>query len=484
MPTDASHQNEEQKKEYDMQCFQNNLKKHTASLSSAAQATAQIILFILAQITIVEKYYTVTFVIYACYLFLAWSRPHISIVVGINATLWNNFLIALVISVLSATSNKINFAVPTAMLMAPPFFLLIRSRNWKTDKYFAIGIAILLAMGVYGYFSHGLAALQEIRDPILLILLLWSGTKIKNKFIIKSLWFSALIFAVCNLIYFSVEIALRADLWGLLSYSNILTTKGLGLDVFLSRFSGIGLYMRNGGLMLEPVNISLFFSFLFSSALVILRSKNLRLLMIFLSIVDTIISGGKGGILIIPISLLLLAVLNIKLIYENFFLLITAFIFIFSLSINHLLGVAGEIAPTALPHFLAISTIPDIIFSKYSILGHGFGSAGAFHSINHDVTNMSTAALRGTESGISSLLFQGGLFFFITIYVMTNKAIFNLSKNILANTKKEQHNALYLIALPALASFWQENALSPQAAALIFYFAGSVISNMQHRTYA
>lgn len=475
MPTDFAPQNPEQQDKCAKKYCAGEFKNRATKITPAAQAIAQIILFTLAQIAIAEKYYIATLVIYACYIFLAWPRPHISIIVGINAALWNNFLIALIISALSTTANKINFAVPTAMLIAPPFLLLARSRNWEADKYFAIGIAALLTMGLYGYIIHGLAALQEIRDPILLVSMLWSGTKIKDKSTIKTLWISALLFAACNLIFFSIEIISRTQLWSQLSYSNILTTKGLSLDVFLSRFSGIGLYMRNGGLMLEPVNISLFFAFLFASALTIPKSASLKLSIISLSIVNTLISGGKGGILIIPLAVLLLAALNIKIIYNNFLLLIATFIIFLSLSINHLLGLASEIAPTAAPHFFAISTIADIIFSKYAILGHGFGSAGAFHSINHDVTNMSKAALRGTESGISSLLFQGGLLFFIIIYITIKKAIFN-TNNTHANTKHMHHRAFYLIALPALASLWQENALSPQAAALILYLAGFTIS--------
>lgn len=214
---------------------------------------------------------------------------------------------------------------------------------------------------------------------------------------------------------------------------------------------------RMGSLYYEPVTLSYFFAAItiYSYKIKWTESNEIRNLTACLMLLGVILTGGKGGMLIIGafvISNVLLSMFSssfLRLTYRSSFWCATVISFVVVGIFSNYYG--QEYAGPAAAHFNTIEqTFQTILRTPF---GHGLAQGG-FNTPGHDLIET------GAESALMSfgyqLGFQGILAIFLVFFEMTKTCLKSFSK-------KEYYSLAFIPLILFGVSLFQLNTYTPQA---------------------
>ena len=394
-----------------------------------------------------------------------------SLLASVTCLAANNLLIAIATSVTGTPPTTIEFAMPSALFLMSGLLLLLPSRtNHLVRTVLALSTVIVVHAGLSVPF-HGVVALLNVRNLLIAFMALAAGYLIFKQGYRSATFAVTLSVLGVNLLFQILELGFRHELWQHLNYESVLLAKGLGMGVFYSSLVFIGSYLRSGGIYLEPVNLSLLAGFSFATLLAVPLSRPFKSIALGIALVIAILSGGKGGVFVIVVNLGLLATFRFVHAKHSSLILLSCWIIGgFVAKFGTLL--LGAISSVIAPHLWAVASIIDTLLSPYALLGHGYGSSGAFHSIASSA-ELADATSRGAESGVASYIYQSGIIWVALVLIFINTVV--RATNTLHDRQFPAIAAALI--LPWIAAIWQENALSPQALVISYLLLGSLIAS-------
>lgn len=223
----------------------------------------------------------------------------------------------------------------------------------------------------------------------------------------------------------------------------------------------------------EPVNLAYFLAV---AMILAFSFKNVMLTVIFG--VGLLLTFGKGGYIIVFITLLtggLLKEVRTKKVYFWIIIVVISVVSVFSiLYIKFFPG-------ATLPHVWGIQSIPNNLIS--SPLGHGLSAGGNFASI-YEGSSLYSTMDTGSESGIGTLVYKMGLPGIILIlcyFIYFGQALFQQFLD-----SKGKYKGLYLLTSGMIISLligmvFQENAMGPQANHLLLLVCGACLNRSENK---
>ncbi|EJO00809.1 hypothetical protein ATX81_07425 [Oenococcus oeni] len=229
--------------------------------------------------------------------------------------------------------------------------------------------------------------------------------------------------------------------------------------------------VRMGSLYFEPVTLSYFFSAAFVCSYIIKWTKSivLSVTMTLLMGVAILLTGGKGGMLVLAsvlISTLFFKIFSSKFIH---FRMISSFwlaAFLSFLIIGVFSNFYGqEYAGPSAAHFDTISQTWTTIVQKP--FGHGLAQGG-FDQTDASFSDMEST---GAESALMSFGYQLGIQGLIALFL----CFYEMTKMTISNYFDKEHMVLGFIPFALFAVFlFQLNTYTPQAIVPFMFIAGSL----------
>lgn len=410
----------------------------------------------------------------------------------LSLLVFQNILIGVggVINQLLFHSENLSFQVLT---QAPTTFIVLTALYYFVTKEISYK-----GMDFWGYLLIGLIAVSFVTTPVsfmskigyarnfilFYIIYVVGRTIIKSKFEFDSL-LKFFIGLVTFVVFFGLIGSMFFDetIWkNIFGVQYAYAAKGLTLDgnlpsMWRTYLFGLDL-PRMVSTYMEPVNLSYLLAsgFLISLFSTWTTNKLLKITISVLIGIGTVLTVGKGGILLALIGIsiyigycILTKLKFIKLSSNNIYYLVLVVL---------LLGISGFsvfyyifVGDSARPHFWGIINGFNKIMEHP--FGYGLGSGGNLANI-FGVVNHAEWLNTGSESALISIGYQlgiQGVLLFVILLILMSKQLFTIY-----NLTKD--NLVFILSVSVygiiIVSVFQENTLSPQCISSLMLFSGAV----------